>query len=177
MQLAITFLGHANTSALTSVLKCIGDCNCQITELRSLNHNSINTCHLRINGNWNHIAKLESSLSSLNQNHAMGLQMHRLEQQQEYPDSIPYLIETLALDNKEILTNLVVFLEQHGITILEISSSCYPAHHVSNSLFSSKFLIAIPHEQALVTFREEFLDYCDQLNVDALLEPLKNKTL
>lgn len=134
-------------------------------------------CYLFINGNWNHIAKLESSLTSLHQSHGIGLQMHRLEQLQEYPDSIPYLIETLGLDNKEILTNLMVFLTQRDINILEISSSRYPASHVNSTLFSSKFLIAIPQQQALIMFREEFLDYCDQLNIDTLLEPLKSKTL
>jgi glycine cleavage system transcriptional repressor len=103
--------------------------------------------------------------------------MHRIDGQLEYSDTIPYIIETFALNSRNILTNLVSFLQAHDITILEISSSLYPAHHVDSTLFSSKLLIAIPQEQALISFREEFLDYCDQLNIDAILEPLKSKTL
>jgi glycine cleavage system transcriptional repressor len=130
-----------------------------------------------VGGNWNHLAKLESSLSTLDQNYNIGLHMHRIDGQLEYRDTIPYIIETFALNNRNILTNLVSFLQTHDITILEISSSHYPAHHVDSALFSSKLLIAIPKEQALISFREEFLDYCDQLNIDAILEPLKSKIL
>lgn len=177
MQLTITFLDCNRANALTNILKCITDCDCIIAELRSLNHSNTIACHLLIDGNWNHLAKLESSLSVLDQNHHIGLQMHRIDKQQEFRDTVPYIIEIFALDSKDILTKLVSFLQAHNITILEISSSRYPAYHVDSALFSSKLLIAISQEQPLIAFREEFLDYCDQLNIDAILEPLKSKTL
>ena len=37
----------------------------------------------------------------------------------------------------------------------------------------TKFIILIPSQLPLLTLREEFLDFCDQLNIDAILEPVK----
>lgn len=177
MKLTITFQDYKNANALESILKCILDSDCQLAELRSLNLADINAGHLLINGNWNHIAKLESSLSILSQNYNIDLQMHRIEKPQEYNHTIPYLIETFALEKKDILSNLMAFFIEREITVVEISSSLYPAHHVNSSLLSSKFIIAIPEQQAIISLREEFLDYCDHLNIDAILEPIKSKIL
>jgi glycine cleavage system transcriptional repressor len=40
-------------------------------------------------------------------------------------------------------------------------------------VFSSKFIILVPASVSLLVLREEFMDLCDQLNIDAILEPVK----
>jgi len=65
------------------------------------------------------------------------------------------------------------FLTMHGIEIEEVSGSSYQAPYIATSVFSTKFIVLIPPEVRLLSLREEFLDFCDQLNIDAILEPIK----
>lgn len=177
MLLTITFLDGANADALANILKCIDDCQCQISELRTLNHAPVSTGYILADGNWNHIAKLETNLALLDQNLQIGLHLQRLEKPLEYHDNAPYFIEILSANKKPILHDVIGFIRSYGINILEIASSRYPAAQVNSTLFSCKLIIAIPQHQPLIGFREEFLDYCDQVNLDAFLEPIKSKTL
>jgi glycine cleavage system transcriptional repressor len=40
-------------------------------------------------------------------------------------------------------------------------------------MFSVHMTVGIPSEMHIAGLREEFMDYCDALNLDAVLEPLK----
>ena len=60
-----------------------------------------------------------------------------------------------------------------GIEVEEISGSSYQAPYISTYVFATKFIVLIPPEIRLLPLREEFLDFCDQLNIDAILEPIK----
>jgi glycine cleavage system transcriptional repressor len=41
-------------------------------------------------------------------------------------------------------------------------------------MFSVHLTVDIPADIQIATLREEFMDFCDQLNLDAIIEPLKN---
>jgi glycine cleavage system transcriptional repressor len=41
-------------------------------------------------------------------------------------------------------------------------------------MFSIRLVINVPSRIHLGVLREEFMDFCDHLNLDAILEPVKN---
>ena len=41
-------------------------------------------------------------------------------------------------------------------------------------MFSVHMLLDVPGEIQIASLREEFLDFCDQLNLDAVIEPMKS---
>jgi glycine cleavage system transcriptional repressor len=59
------------------------------------------------------------------------------------------------------------------IEIEEVTGSSYQAPYLQSSVFSSKFVILVPASVSLLILREEFMDLCDQINADAILEPIK----
>ena len=49
----------------------------------------------------------------------------------------------------------------------------YNAAHTGAPMFSVYMVVHVPTRVHIAALREEFLDLCDHLNLDAILEPLK----
>ena len=41
-------------------------------------------------------------------------------------------------------------------------------------MFAVQMTINVPARQHVAQLREEFMDYCDSMNLDAILEPVKS---
>lgn len=175
MQLAITILGSQQCRFMSEILPAIRDCKCHVLEIRSSRVGQAAAAYLLIQGNWNQIAKFESSLELIQKRLDLKIQLLRTETEvkdkaQEY---LPYTLETISLDQENIIESIATFLLDREIEIAEITGSSYQAPYLQSLVFSSKFVVLVPASVSLLMLREEFMDLCDQLNVDAILEPIK----
>jgi glycine cleavage system transcriptional repressor len=173
MQLAITVLGHNRNHFITEILSSIRECKCSIVEIRYSRLEQADAAYLLIQGNWNQIAKIENVLEAVEKRLDIKIHMLRPEHQHKEKDFLPYSLETLSVDRDNIIDSVSSFLSVRGIEIEEVSGSAYQAPYISTSVFTTKFIVLIPPEIRLLSLREEFLDFCDQLNIDAILEPIK----
>jgi glycine cleavage system transcriptional repressor len=173
MQLAITVLGHNRNYFITEILSTIRDCKCSIVEIRFSRLEQTDAAYLLIQGNWNQIAKFESVMETVEKRLEIKIHMLRPEREHKEKDFLPYSLETLSIDRDNIIESVSAFLTVRGIEVEEISGSSYQAPYISTSVFATKFIVLIPPEIRLLPLREEFLDFCDQLNIDAILEPIK----
>jgi len=173
MQLAITVLGHNRNYFITEILSTIRDCKCSIVEIRFSRLEQTDAAYLLIQGNWNQIAKFESVMEAVEKRLEIKIHMLRPEREHKEKDFLPYSLETLSIDRDNIIESVSAFLSVRGIEVEEISGSSYQAPYISTSVFATKFIVLIPPEIRLLPLREEFLDFCDQLNIDAILEPIK----
>ena len=173
MQLTITALGNKPPHFIAEILTSISSCHCHVVELRSSRLAQATTAYLLIEGNWNHIAKLENILDSLQKRLEIHIHTLRPEAYLKPHEGIPYNLETISLVRNEVLESITLFLLEREIHIEEICASCYPASHAQTSVFSTRFILLLPTEIRLLSFREEFMDFCDNLNLDAILEPIK----
>ncbi|PKM10751.1 MAG: transcriptional regulator [Gammaproteobacteria bacterium HGW-Gammaproteobacteria-3] len=173
MQLAITLLGNRQTLFIEHVLPAISRCKCNIVEISVNDLAESTAAYLLIEGNWNHIAKMENILDSLQKQHNIHIHKIRQEKTASTKTGIPYTLEAISLDQNSIILNIASFLFERNIYIEEIKGSRYPAPYIHNPVFTTKFIIIIPSEQRLLQLREDFLDFCDQANLDAILEPIK----
>ena len=55
-----------------------------------------------------------------------------------------------------------------------MATSTYAAAHTGTPMFSVHLSVDIPANMQISGLRDEFMDFCDQLNVDAVIEPVKN---
>lgn len=176
MQLAITVLGNKTNGLITEVLSAIGACQCNILEWRAANLTKMTAAYLLIDGNWNHIAKLEGLLETMRGRFDVQISLLRPEEkepEQPVDEGVPYTLETISMDKRDLLSAVTSFLLDRGILIEEVSASRHPAMMFSNQIFSSRFLLLVPADVRILSLREEFLDFCDSLNIDAILEPIK----
>lgn len=173
MQLTISALGNQSTHFIAEVLAAISSCECNVLELRSSRLTHVTAAYLLVDGNWNHIAKLESILESLQKRLEINIHTLRPETSHIENEGIPYTLETISLDRNNVIENITSFLFDREIIIEEINASCYQAPYIQTPIFSTKFILLIPPEVRLFALREEFLDFCDNLNIDAIIEPIK----
>jgi glycine cleavage system transcriptional repressor len=173
MQLAITALGNHQINFIAEILPAVRDCKCNVLEIRSSRLAQSTAAYLLIQGNWNQIAKFESTLDIIQRRLDIKIQTLRPDQKDKPKEYIPYSLETISLDRDNITESITSFLFEREIDIEEITGSCYQAPYIQTSVFSTKFVLLIPAQIHLLSLREEFLDFCDQLNIDAILEPIK----
>ncbi|MEI6145203.1 MAG: transcriptional regulator [Methylococcales bacterium] len=175
MQLSITALGSNQINFIVEILPAIRDCNCSILEIRSSRLGKSAAAYLLVQGNWNQIAKLETTLDNIQKRLDIKLHLLRPEQKdkEKEKDYLPYSLETISLDRDNVIESITSFLFDRDIGIEEISGSSYQAAYIQSTVFSTKFIILVPSQLSLLNLREEFLDFCDQLNIDAILEPVK----
>jgi glycine cleavage system transcriptional repressor len=173
MQLTITALGKLHTHFIAEILPTIRDCKCNVLEVRSSRLGQSTGSYLLIQGNWNQIAKVETALDLLQKRMEIKIHSLRTEPKEKVKECVPYTLETISLDKESIIESIISFLLGHDIDIEEITGSSYQAPYAQASVFSTKFVILVPPQIHLLTLREEFLDFCDHLNIDAILEPIK----
>jgi glycine cleavage system transcriptional repressor len=173
MQLAITALGNNQINFIAEMLSAVRDCNCNIIEIRSSRLAQSAAGYLLVQGNWNQIAKLENVLEAIQKRMEIKIHTLRPDAKDKGRDCVPYSLETISLDKENVIESITSFLIDREIDIEEITGSSYFAPYIQTPVFSTKFIILIPPRLHLLSLREEFLDFCDQLNIDAILEPIK----
>ena len=175
MQLAITVLGEQRPDLIVELTRAIKDAKCTIQESRMTELGLEFAGHLLAEGNWNHIARLENALESLG--NRFGLKIHMLRaQEREAPSEdnfLPYAVDIYATDQINNIHDLSAFFAARSIDILDLSTSRYPAPFTGSPLFLAHLMVKIPAGMRIVSLRDEFLDFCDQMNLDAILEPVK----
>ena len=174
MHLAITALSQSPIYFIAEILDAVTQCHCHLLELRSTHlATSAITAYLSVEDNWNHLAKLEIILNNLQQH--LQIQIHS---QQTKSVSLPktyisYKLKTIAINQQSITQDIVIFLNTHNILIEEIKASYHPDYTTQTPIFSTQFSILIPIDIQLALLREEIFNFYDDLNLDALFEPIR----
>lgn len=176
MQLAITVLGSKTDGFIAEMLSAISACHCSVLEFRTTNLTEITSAYALIDGNWNHVAKLEGLLEIMRTRFQVQIIFFRPQESAPVPmhsEGVPYTLETISMEKKDLLFALTSFLLDRGIFIDEINANLHPALLFDNQIFSSRFTLLVPPDVRILSLREEFMDFCDNLNIDAILEPIK----
>ena len=60
-----------------------------------------------------------------------------------------------------------------NINIEDLFTTTYSAPHTGALMFSLHMTIGIPSDMAIAALRGDFMDFCDDRNLDAMLAPVK----
>jgi len=169
--LVVTALGSNRFDILEIFTKITKQCGCNITESKLSIFGEECALLFYIAGTWNTIAKLEASLPLLAQQYHFTLQTKRT-LPTPASNAYPYQIQVIAQDRIGILNELATFFTQHQIMIEKMECENYIAKNQAK-MVNITFLIHIPAKQHLATFRDQFILYCEDRNLDIMIEPAK----
>ena len=172
--LAICALGSDRTGMVHELARVVAECGGNISESRMVNLGSEFAMLLLVSGNWHALAKLESELNRLSETSALTVHLKRTEPRSPRTDMLPYSIDVVCLDQNGIVSGLAGFFASRQIDIAEVSTRSYPAAHTGAPMFSVQMIVNIPSRIQVAHLREEFMEFCDSLNLDAILEPVKS---
>jgi glycine cleavage system transcriptional repressor len=128
---------------------------------------------LMLSGTWDAIAKIESMLPRLENQLQIKTLAQRTEPRRREGDLMPYAIEVVSVDQLGIVHDITQFFAQRDIGIEEMFSGSYAAAHTATPMFSLHMTISVPTNLSIAGLRGEFMDFCDHLNLDAIMEPVK----
>ena len=168
--LVISALGNDKPGIVNELSKAILDQGGNITESRMTVLGGEFAMMLMVIGTQecidNIISKLEATGEKLN----LTLIAKETQAQESNQKRLPYLITVVSMDHPGIVHNISDFLSSRNLNIEEIDTNTYPAAHTGTPMFSLNMIISVPADSSIRSLRDEFITFCDDLNLDASLE-------
>ena len=160
-------------SPLLSVTRRIADSGCNLVDSRLATVGRDVSMTALATGSWDAVAKLEAMLSRLERDEGLKLVFYRTGPKVVQSNLLPYIVEVVAADKPGILFQLADFFDRQGITIENLQSTRYRAMQTGAEMFSAQVTIGVPANMHIAALRDDFLEFCDHLNLDAIMDPMK----
>lgn len=171
--LVITASGEDRVGIVDRLSGKIAESGCNIEESRMAVLGDQFALIMLLSGPWNALSKLEGQMETLGDQLGLAIIHKRTRQRERARPAIPYSVEVLAMDHPGIVRDLAAFFSRNGINIEELQTDTYPAPHTGTPMFSVVMAVGIHADIHIPTLRGNFLDYCDDLNLDASFEPAR----
>ena len=171
--MVISAVGGDPNAVVSELSRIVLDCGGNIKESRMTAMGTDFGVLLLVAGNWHTISRLERDLAKFGSGDGIEMQFRRTESRRMGKELLPYAVDVVGLDQPGIVHNLSRFFSSRNVEIGEVASRTYPAAHTGAPMFSVQMYINIPSVVHIAGLREEFMEFCDQLNVDAIMEPVK----
>lgn len=169
--LVISALGDDRPGIVDQLSKAILDIGCNIADSRMTVLGGEFAILLMVEGNWNTLGKLEEAISGLQQKLELTIIARRTEERQRKAPCLPYIVQVVSLDHPGIVHQLANFFSSRRINIEDMVTASYPAAHTGTIMFSVQMTVGIPAELHIASLRDEFMEFCDRINLDAIIEP------
>lgn len=168
--LAVTAIGPDRAGVVRDLSQAISAAGGSIRESRMIALGTEFAVMMLVSGNWHTVAKLQNSLLALQQQSDLTVTV-RETQPRPAEAAAPYTIDVVTLDHEGIVFGLSNFFASRSLEISEVNTRRYNAPHTGALMFSVQMTVNVPRTVHVATLREEFLEYCDEQNLDAVMEP------
>jgi len=172
--LVISALGRDHPGLVNALTAPVTETGCNIVDSRMTVLGAEFAVLMLVEGAWSALARLEAQLPGLRERLGLIITSKRTELQQEGVGGLPYEVNVVALDHPGIVNGLAGFFSARSINIQDLYTDSYRAPHTGTQMFSANMTVNIPPDVHIARLREEFLDFCNSLNLDAVLGPVKS---
>lgn len=172
--LVISALGADKPGIVDEVARTATEARCNIEDSRMAVLGGEFALILLASGSWDAIAKLEAGLPALGRRLDLTIISRRTEPRQQTVQAMPYHVNVIALDNPGIVHEISNFFASQRINIEEMNTTTYAAPHTGSPMFSLSMTVNIPYNIHIASLREQFMLFCDDRNLDAIIEPFKS---
>ncbi|HYW76950.1 MAG TPA: ACT domain-containing protein [Gammaproteobacteria bacterium] len=172
-QLSLLALAPEGAQVLRRLTDQAVSVGCNIIEAKETPVGNCTAIILLADGNWDAIARLEQAAPKVAEKLKLKSLTQRVQPATPHSDRLPYAVDLSSADKPGILSSLIEFFTSRDVIIMELSARSYPATHTGAMLFTVQMNIGLARDMHIATVRDEFMDFCDSMNLDAILEPIK----
>ena len=172
--IVLSVIGTDRAGIVQEITKVILDCGGNIEESRMTALGAEFAMLLLVSGNWHTLTKLESGLDKLTEDGSLTINLKKTGEPASRKDCMPYGVDVVCLDHPGVVFGLADFFAERDIEIAELATRQYAAAHTGAPMVAVQMNINIPGSMNLSQLRDEFMEYCDHENLDAILEPVKS---
>ncbi len=87
------------------------------------------------------------------------------------PQALPYVAYVSAAFRPDILNELCQFFIDHRVELESLTCDTYQAPQTGGTMLNATLTVTLPAGTQISWLRDQFLDFADALNLDALIEP------
>ena len=171
--LILSLMGPDQAGQVAGVTAVVADAGCNLEASRISILGGYCCMALSVSGNWKTLAALESRLQRLEAEMGLTVVARRGPLPESGEAAMPYAVDVVALDAPGLLNALADFFTHRGVNLRDVQTRVYQAQHTGARMFSANMVVDIPAGQHLASLRGEFMDFCDELNLDGVLDPIK----
>jgi glycine cleavage system transcriptional repressor len=171
--LVISSIGSDRPGIVNELAKACANNQCNIIDSRMTVLGGEFAVIMMASGSWNDIARLETSLQALSKKLELTTTVKHTSARAN-TRALAYSVNVVALDNPGIVHEIAQYFSSRNINIDDLYTGTYSAPHTGTQMFSLTMTIRLDATTHIASLREEFLEFCDELNLDAIIEPLRN---
>jgi len=171
--LAFSAIGPNRPAQVEALARVIRDAGCNILDSRMTVLGSEFAMVCMVSGAWDAIAKIEAALPRSCEQLGLLLSLRRTDPRTPGSDRMPYAVEVVAIDHPGIVYDIAGFFAARDIQVEDMHSTTYAAAHTGAPMFSLHLTVSLSAQTSIAALRGEFMEFCDHLNLDAIIEPVK----
>ena len=172
--LVISAMGKDRPGIVNQLSKTILDNQGNIEDSRMAVLGGEFSLMLLVAGTWNTIAKIEAMAPALGKKLDLTITVKQTEARPSRLNMVPYMVEVVSMDHPGIVHAIADFCSTREINIEDLNTWTYSAAHTGTPMFTLSMTISVPAGQNIGRLRDEFTQFCDELNLDATLEPARH---
>lgn len=144
---------------------------CAVVTSRLTRHGECSALVLQISGSWDALARLEAGLPALAKKHDFTVNVVRSAALENRPQALPYVAYVSSAYRSDIVNELCQFFIDHNVELENLTCDTYQAPQTGGTMLNATFTVTLPAGVQISWLRDQFLDFADALNLDALIEP------
>ena len=171
--LVVSVLGADKPGIANELTTIAAEHNCNIVDSRMAVLGGEFAVIMMLSGSWSSIAKFEKALAAIEQKLGLLTLIKHTELPKNKSNLMPYGIQVVALDTAGIIKEISTFFSNQSINIENLYTDSYKAPHTAAPMLILNMTVNIPVSMHIADLRDRFILFCDDLNLDGTMEPLK----
>lgn len=172
--LSIVLHGPQRDDLARGLVSEIANRGCNIIECRIHPLGEFFSASLLVGGNWSSLGRLETALPSIAAELGLEVQCTRSDVRPLNTKMRPYAVEIIAPQEAGLLKDVLEFFRSHESEVAEVVAMHYDTAQTGAALANIQMVVHVPLSAHPPALRESFMDLCDELHADGLLDPIKN---
>lgn len=125
---------------------------------------------LMVEADDNAIEQIQAALPAIESELGLTIVARKTRLSPQQTARVPYAVEVISIDHPGIIQQIADFFSSRQANIEEMNTDTYAAAHTGTQMFSLNMIVDLPAEAKIAPLREQFMEFCDDLNLDASLE-------
>jgi glycine cleavage system transcriptional repressor len=171
--LSISVLARSRPNIALELFKAIRERGCEVEDCRIAPVGDRLAANMVVSGNWSALGRLETALPGIAEKLDLQVRFERCEPRQTNPEFRPYGADVIAPQQQDLLVHLLEFFSGQDVEVAEIFTQKYVSTHTGAEMCSVQMVLHVPVNQHPQALRESFMDLCDDLNADGMMDPIK----
>jgi glycine cleavage system transcriptional repressor len=169
--LVISALGPSPMELTNVLCRASQENRCAVVSTRLTRHGEFSALILQVTGSWDALARLEAGLPTLAKKHGFIVSDTRSSALESRPQALPYVAYVSSVYRPDILNELCQFFIDHRVELENLTCDTYQAPQTGGTMLNATLTVTLPAGTQISWLRDQFLDFADALNLDALIEP------